>query len=390
MQLDFTRLQPLALDGERSAGSTLERPQGLYVGHRNSWFIRVNVTMTTNGTAATRRTTLPFPFAAAGLTIALALGGCEGGASLLGGANQPPLAVAPQPPAVQTSVIAIPPVLGVPEATSKDIVAQIGNGLDKTRFQLAASPTTPADFTLRGYATAAKDKAAPTGKLSYFFDVVDKSGKTINRIAGEEVLAAAPSGKDVWQAVTPAITTSVAIKTVGSFQSMATAPAVATAAPPPATPSYTPPPPSPATPQLAAVQPAAAPAAPTTGSIDRQTVTAVVPSVTGAPGDGSNSLSAALQRELSKNGVAMGDGTTPQAYRVEGKVAVGADANGKQPIQIDWVVKDPQGKKLGTVSQKNEIPQGSLDGAWGKTADAAAAAAAQGILKLIPGAKATQ
>ena len=63
---------------------------------------------------------------------------------------------------------------------------------------------------------------------------------------------------------------------------------------------------------------------------------------------------------------------------------MGAGKDGKQPIQIDWNVKDPQGKKLGTVSQKNEIPQGSLDGAWGKTADAAAAAAAQGILKLLP------
>ena len=107
----------------------------------------------------------------------------------------------------------------------------------------------------------------------------------------------------------------------------------------------------------------------------------------GAPGDGSSTLAAALQKELSKSGVAMADATTPQAYRVEGKVAVGADKDGKQPIQIDWVVKDAAGKKLGTVSQKNEIPQGSLDGAWGKTADAAAAAAAQGILKLIPGAK---
>ena len=33
-------------------------------------------------------------------------------------------------------------------------------------------------------------------------------------------------------------------------------------------------------------------------------------------------------------------------------------------------MSDPHGKKLGTVSQKNEIPEGSLDGAWGKTADA--------------------
>ena len=82
----------------------------------------------------------------------------------------------------------------------------------------------------------------------------------------------------------------------------------------------------------------------------------------------------------------MTDKTSAQTYRVEGKVVVGEGKDGKQPIQIDWNVKDPQGKKLGTVSQKNEIPQGSLDGAWGKTADAAAAAA-QGILKLLPATK---
>jgi hypothetical protein len=82
--------------------------------------------------------------------------------------------------------------------------------------------------------------------------------------------------------------------------------------------------------------------------------------------------------------MALGDTPSPQTYTVEGKVALGAGADGKQPITIDWTVSDPTGKKLGTVSQKNEVPQGSLDGAWGKTADAAAAAAAQGILKLLP------
>ncbi len=97
---------------------------------------------------------------------------------------------------------------------------------------------------------------------------------------------------------------------------------------------------------------------------------AMVPSVTGAPGDGSVALTGALQRELTKNGIALTESASAQTYRVEGKVAVGEGANGKQPIQIDWTVKDPAGKKLGTVSQKNEIPQGSLDGAWGKTADA--------------------
>jgi hypothetical protein len=110
----------------------------------------------------------------------------------------------------------------------------------------------------------------------------------------------------------------------------------------------------------------------------------MVPNVVGAPGDGSVALTGAIQRELTRSGVSLTEQATAQTYKVEGKVVVGQGQNGKQPIQIDWDVKDPQGKKLGTVSQKNEIPQGSLDGAWGKTADAAASAAAQGIVKLLP------
>jgi hypothetical protein len=51
---------------------------------------------------------------------------------------------------------------------------------------------------------------------------------------------------------------------------------------------------------------------------------------------------------------------------------------------IDWQVLDPTGKKLGTVSQQNMIPRGSLNGPWGAIADAAASAAADGIIKLLP------
>ena len=114
-----------------------------------------------------------------------------------------------------------------------------------------------------------------------------------------------------------------------------------------------------------------------------------MPNVTGAPGDGSSALRNALQKELARGGIALADTPSPATYTVEGKVVMGAGKDGKQPITIDWTVSDPEGKKLGTVSQKNEVPQGSLDGTWGKTADAAAAAAAQGILKLMPQAQQT-
>jgi Mrp family chromosome partitioning ATPase len=138
-------------------------------------------------------------------------------------------------------------------------------------------------------------------------------------------------------------------------------------------------------PVAAVATPAAEPASArtTTASLPASgDVAAIVPAVTGAPGDGNSALSSALQRELSRQGVTMAN--RPGAYRIEGKVAMGGGQSGKQSIQIDWLVRDPQGRSLGTVSQKNEIPEGSLDGTWGNTADAAAGAATQGILKLLP------
>jgi hypothetical protein len=136
---------------------------------------------------------------------------------------------------------------------------------------------------------------------------------------------------------------------------------------------------------------AAAPATPppTTGSIDRQAggpISALVPAVSGAPGDGGTSLTSAIKRELQAKGVALAERAGANAYKVEGAVTLGEPREGKQAIQIEWVVKDPQGKRLGTVSQKNDIPEGSLDGAWGRTADQAAGAAVQGIFKLLPSA----
>src|SRR5262249_20071009 len=97
----------------------------------------------------------------------------------------------------------------------------------------------------------------------------------------------------------------------------------------------------------------------TTSSISSdRPLTAVVPNVSGAPGDGSTSLASALQRELSSKGISLANKPSTVAYRVEGTVTMGAAKEGKQPIQIEWLVRDPQGKKLGTVSQRNEIPEG--------------------------------
>lgn len=350
--------------------------------------------MTTIDAAAAWRGNRSVAFAVFAAFLGLGLGGCETGANLFAGNADPNASVfagQPSADAPQTAKIAIAPVIGAPETVAKQLQTQLTSSIEAQKITVAKGPNDKAEFTLRGYVVSAREKGRT--KVSYIWDVTDPTGRRVNRITGEEVLAGAQSS-DPWAAVTPQVVDTISSKTAGSLvtwlptQSAAAAVASAqTGAVPQAAPAV-----------AGAVQTAStgspAPAAsftssaaggPTTGSIGRDGgVNAMVPSVTGAPGDGSVALTSALQRELTRSGVALTESPSGQTYRVEGKVSVGEGQNGKQPIQIDWSVKDPQGKNLGTVSQKNEIPQGSLDGAWGKTADAAAAAAAQGILKLLP------
>jgi hypothetical protein len=338
---------------------------------------------------------------------AFALAGCESGSNVLSGGDgtAPQAAIAPPLPNGQLAKVEIAPVIGAPDNISRDLQTQLTSSMERSKITVARAPGGKGEFTLRGYIVAAREKTG--SKISYIWDVTDQSGKRANRITGEEFAAGA--GKDPWSSVTPQIVQSIADKTAAQIASWlpgsssanvpvasatpamtpsaadaaqagaqkiaAATPAVATGAMPAATPAAL---------TTAAATPVA-PSGPTTGSIENNgPIATMVPSVTGAPGDGGATLTTAIQRELTKSGVALTTAPTGQTYKVEGKVAMGQGKDGKQPIQIDWNVIDPKGKKLGTVSQKNEVPQGSLDGAWGKTADAAAAAAAQGILKLLP------
>lgn len=112
---------------------------------------------------------------------------------------------------------------------------------------------------------------------------------------------------------------------------------------------------------------------------------AVVPTVVGAPGDGSQSLTGAMRKHLKAAGVKLVDRANgPNVYTVNGAVELADDSAGQQKITIQWTVTDPSGKTLDkAVVQKNVIPQGSLDGAWGEIADMAAKEAARSVAVLV-------
>ena len=251
---------------------------------------------------------------------------------------------------------------------------------------------------LRGYIVAARDKIQHQG--SYIWDVSDPTGKRVNRITGEEVVATV-NPKDPWASVTPQVTQSIADKTAASLGSWLPNQASAAVA-------------SGVVrrralrrrrrPEPGAVQSASAirrhrararrraqppsRARPPPALPRSERGGCLVPPLPAHRATATRP-SPARCRASCRGRALSADRPGERRLSVEGKVIVGAAKEGKQSIQIDWRVKDPQGKALGTVSQKNEIPQGSLDGAWGKTADAAAAAAAQGILKLLPQPKST-
>jgi hypothetical protein len=346
---------------------------------------------------------MPVARAALIFIAAIGLAGCETGSNLFagGGADTTaPLAATTPPAASQRARLTVAPIVGPPDATSRALQTQVASALERQSITVAKQPADPSDYTLRGYVVAAKEKAST--KISYIWDVTDPSGKRVNRITGEEVAAGA-GASDTWSTVTPAMIDQIATKTATQVAGWLPTQGSSSTPPPAGAPAASP------TPAPTAVPVAAAPSVPTapqataipvaanagtaavatavpataTGSIGRGAILTAVPNVTGAPGDGSIALTGAIQRELVRNGIPLTSTAGPN-YRVEGKVTVGPTREGKQPITIDWYVKDPTGKQLGTVSQKNEVAQGSLDGPWGKTADAAAAAAAQGIIKLLP------
>src|SRR5262245_818576 len=106
--------------------------------------------------------------------------------------------------------------------------------------------------------------------------------------------------------------------------------------------------------------------------------------VAGAPGDGDQALAAALSRQLEARGLKQATAFQANIYEVQGTVRVTPAAKGKETIVIVWVLLGPDGNQIGVTRQTKDIRKGSLGKAWGKAAEAAAGAAAQDIVRLIP------
>ncbi len=106
--------------------------------------------------------------------------------------------------------------------------------------------------------------------------------------------------------------------------------------------------------------------------------------IEGAPGDGDERLAEAISTLLVQQGFRLIPEPTPDQLVVEGSVKVAIPIDDEQRVALTWVVREGLGgAELGTVTQENQVPRGSLDGAWGQTAIYAAEGAVAGILDVL-------
>lgn len=106
--------------------------------------------------------------------------------------------------------------------------------------------------------------------------------------------------------------------------------------------------------------------------------------VEGAPGDGDKSLANAVATVLRQQDLDVITDPKSQAdLRLDGQVSLSAGGSGKQHVKIVWRLRRGDGSEIGTVGQENDVPKGTLDGAWGDVAYSVAVAAQSGILELV-------
>ncbi|HFB2048642.1 MAG: hypothetical protein HRT83_04875 [Hyphomicrobiaceae bacterium] len=345
--------------------------------------------MATNSAAAFSSIRNKFVRAASLAIISTTIASCSAGNDSLLQAFTSPLAdksSALQPERLVTvprrGDIAIAPLIGPPASVSTKLTTQVGAELAKKSirmvlpYQGGVNVDQSSNYTLRGYVVAASE--GEEIKLSYIWDVTGVSGKRVHRIKGEDVIKRTASN-DPWSSVSAQTLTKIAKFAANgiskwwpqqSFQrSSALIEKLASAK---------------SSAQSKILQAADRSLVGKKNALAFPELAIHVSQVKGAPGDGSTSLSKALQRQLLRSGLTLVESPAKAAHTIQGNVKVGVVQSGRQPIKIDWVVKNSVGKKLGTVSQKNRIPAGSLDNQWGATADAAASAAAKGIIQLLP------
>jgi hypothetical protein len=118
-------------------------------------------------------------------------------------------------------------------------------------------------------------------------------------------------------------------------------------------------------------------------SLANRPVRVLLRPVTGAPGDGNQSLTRQMRLELVKLGQQVLDSPPGEDFTVTGQVATEPTAGNQMRVEVVWTVSTARDTQAGKIAQLNEVPRGSLNGLWADVAVVVAQEAAGGVRDVI-------
>ncbi|MGA3402169.1 MAG: hypothetical protein ABSC95_23420 [Acetobacteraceae bacterium] len=244
-----------------------------------------------------------------------------------------------QPP---TPRLAVPPPGNalLPDAGSRSLAAGLAQALQAQEVPAVAGEAARTEWRLRTTASQRGATVVPE------FTVVDPQGKDRGKIEGTAVPVAA------WAAATPATLQQSAIDAAPKIAAL-----------------------------LTSIETAREIADP--NSLFNRRAKVMVADVTGAPGDGDDTLTRQMRSHLALLGPTVQATAAGADFTVQGQVKAVPIPDRKQRIEVQWIIKNAAGQDLGRVVQLNEIPAGTLDHFWGDVAVVVATEASGGVNDVI-------
>ncbi len=248
-----------------------------------------------------------------GALMLAGLAGCGGSLFQLGDSADASLKAKP--------AVALSPAEGLPQKYASKVNEQLTASLKVKGVQVVEAKD--AQYVIKPVYHAKSDGKHGT-KIAYMFDVTDKAGNKVRNIGGEEGVSPKHGGNS-WSHVTEQGLQQVAAKSATVVTAWLDNPVsapipVASATPAPA-PAKVAAKSAPAhravtaeTASLASAVEVPTPAKSKAGAGSAEVV-AVVPAVTGAPGDGKSALSEAMRRALKQQGIKLVASSKAGAYR---------------------------------------------------------------------------
>lgn len=241
-----------------------------------------------------------------------------------------------------TPLLAVPPGADtmLPDASNLDLATRISAALQATEVPAMVRQPQRTDWRVLTRAERDGDAVKPV------FSVQDPQGKEEGSAEGEAVPL------EAWFTASPALLQQVAAEAAPRIGAVLTSIRVA--------------------------QNKADP-----NSLYNRAAKVLVPDVTGAPGDGNQSLTQQMRARLAVLGPVVLTAPGNADFVVLGQVKIVPIPKRQERVEIQWIVKTGTGDERGRVVQLNEIPAGTLDHYWGDVAVVVATEASNGVNDVI-------